>query len=98
MKGWIINLYSLAETREVERFQAPVFFTAQGEAVFEVWFWHALLERWFVMSTESDAELEQQGAVFFHPREVPERLAERVHEMERSLGIDPKQVPPCPSS
>jgi hypothetical protein len=87
MLGWIINLCSTADTREEIRQQPPVFYTEQGEPVYEVWFWHSLLRRWFVMSTVRNEEMEAQGVVYFHPREVPDKLRERMRAMERAAGL-----------
>ena len=77
MKGWIINLWDAAQCREELRHHAPVFYFDDGVPCFEVWFWHADLYRWFVMSYERNAALEAQGVVFFDPRETPDQLRAR---------------------
>lgn len=48
---------------EVRR-QPPLFYV-DDEPVYEVWFWHGELSRWFVMSTTYDAGLFRQGVVYF---------------------------------
>ena len=85
MRGWIINLHSTdpAQTREEERDQEPaIYLPGSGEPVFEVWFWHAQLARWFVMSKRADPLMQAKGVVYFDPDEVADSLRERI----RSLG------------
>ena len=82
--GWVINLERAEETRQERRAQPPVFFFDDGEAVFEVWFWHKHLCCWFVMSTVSNPQLAAQGVVYFHPNEVPAALRERVRALYES--------------
>ena len=77
MRGWIINLHSEdpSATREEDHDQEPVIYLPEtGEPVFEVWFWHSTIERWFVMSMNVDAEMMRQGVVYFHPDEIPDSL------------------------
>ncbi len=90
--GWVINLDRSEETRQEVRAQPPVFFLDDGEPVYEVWFWHPLLKRWFVMSLAPVLALEAQGVVYFHPNEVPEALRERVEALERVAGFDPEKI------
>ena len=52
------------QTRQEFRQQPPVFYL-DADAVFEVWFWHSELRRWFVMSKSYNLELQQQGVVYF---------------------------------
>jgi len=70
--GWIINLARDGETREEWRDQPPVFFLSDGEPVYEVWHWHPLLKRWFVMSRRADLRMIRQGVVYFRPDDVPD--------------------------
>jgi hypothetical protein len=95
MQGWIFNLdlREPAYNRIEERDQQPIFYNAETEAVFEVWFFHRPLQRWFVMSAEANPQLEAQGVVFFHPSEVPEQLRARVHALEKQAGLDPATLP-----
>jgi len=69
MLGWIIGLWDeylpASLTRQVERKQPPLFFLRGTEPVFEVWFWHIELGRWFVMSKTFDIALKAQGVVYF---------------------------------
>lgn len=86
MKGWIFN-YSDADSRysqEVDREQPPVFYTPEGSAVFEVWFWHAQTRRWFAMSCSFNVQLQQQGVIYFDPTRVGWK--DRLREVIRGLG------------
>ena len=87
-KGWIINLSRPDENKEVERDQPPAITLDDGDVVFEVWFWHSLLRRWFVMSYSPIPALVAQGVVFFAPDEVPERLKARMQLIELQHGIN----------
>lgn len=52
-------------TRYESRRQPPVFELDDGFPVYEVWFWHDELRRWFVMSRVYDAQLAAAGVVIF---------------------------------
>ena len=41
-----------------------------GDPVFEVWFWHQGLQRWFVMATQADPLRVTAGVVYFMPTAV----------------------------
>lgn len=90
MRGLVINPHCPDWPMDVERNQLPIFYLSTGEPVFEVWFWHATLKRWFVMSTTRDLNMESQGVVYFHPRESPDGLRERVHALEEQAGLRPR--------
>jgi hypothetical protein len=68
MNGWIVNLWdpwlSAPQTRQEMRMQPPLFYLDE-DPVFEVWFWHSELNRWFVMSASYNATLQSQGVVYF---------------------------------
>jgi len=72
MVGLILNVEddrlapdSPMRTREEDRQQPPVFLLEDGYPVFEVWYWHADLGRWFVMTRTYRPELVEHGAVLF---------------------------------
>ena len=90
MNGWIINLWRSDYCQAVVRQQPPLFYLADGDAVFEVWFWHALLQRWFVMSL--GPAMDQSGVVHFRPDDVPLALRDRVFGLERQAGFDPSRI------
>jgi hypothetical protein len=90
VSGWVINLWRTEYCQLVVRNQTPLFHFTDGEAVFEVWFWHALLHQWFVMS--AGLETDQPGVVYFRPNDVPKALRERVATLERQAGYDPSRV------
>lgn len=77
-QGWIVNVSRDDDSTRLEARDQREVFDLDGEPVFEVWFWHALTRRWWVMSYARDPRLEAQGVVFFSPEDVPERLRERV--------------------
>jgi hypothetical protein len=56
-----------------------VFSLKSGDPVFEVWFWHSELRRWFVLSRSFNTLLQAQGIVYF---EDPAQLVEKI----RALG------------
>jgi hypothetical protein len=71
LTGWIINLVSDdPPTEQVIRSQQPCMHLENGQPVFEVWFWHQGLSRWFVMATQSDPARVQYGVVYFMPTAV----------------------------
>lgn len=59
-----------------------------GYPVFEVWFWHHLLGRWFCMTNEPNPQLIAQGVVCFRPADVPDRLREQMQYLEQQAGIE----------
>ena len=72
MIGLILNIEddrlapdSPIRTREEDRHQIPVFVLEDGYPVFEVWFWHADLARWFIMTRVYSEALAGAGAVLF---------------------------------
>jgi hypothetical protein len=53
-------------TRHEVRHQPPVFVLEDdGYPVYEVWYWHDELSRWFVMSRVYNARLAAMGVIFF---------------------------------
>jgi len=70
-----------------ERAQLPVFYLDTGEAVFEVWFWHYPLRKWFCMSAWADPQMVAHGVIYFHPSEVPDVFRQRLEEIERAAGV-----------
>lgn len=81
MIGWIINLWSAADTRTEERHQPPIFLYDDGQPCFEIWCWHAELARWFCMSLVADPRLEAQGVIYIHPDETPDQLRARFERL-----------------
>lgn len=77
MEGLILNYHddrlppgSPWRTRLETRRQPPVFELAPDSfPVYEVWFWHDELNRWFCMSRCYDADLARAGVVFFYGME-----------------------------
>lgn len=72
MLGLILNVSddllppgSPFRTHEERRHQPALFVLDDGFPVFEVWFWHERLERWFCMSHSYDLERHRQGVVYF---------------------------------
>lgn len=55
-------------TRQEEREQPPVIWL-DGDPVFEVWFWHSRLRRWFVLSKSYNTHLQLNGVIFFDTQE-----------------------------
>lgn len=94
MRGLVLNFDNdrLPEdhplrTREEERSQLPAFHLEDGYPIFEVWFWHDDLERWFVMSREVNARLASTGVIYFFG--VPQLKAWIAHlyaERKRASG------------
>jgi hypothetical protein len=79
VKGWIVNVSRDDATHEVERAHEPTIVLDTGEPVFEVWFWHHVTQRWFVMTKgPHDPRAVAQGVVYFHPNDVPHALRARV--------------------
>lgn len=73
MEGLVLNVHddrlpdgSPWRTRFEVRHQPPAFVLDDGFPVYEVWFWHEELRRWFVMSRVYDARLAAAGVVFFY--------------------------------
>ncbi len=87
MRGWVVNL-DTEDTHEEERVQRPVLlFPSDGAACFEVWKYHHLLRRWFVMSYQRIPALEAQGVIFYTPEDVPSRLREMMVNLSRLQGV-----------
>lgn len=79
--GWVVNV-SRDEAHEVTRAGPAVAEYADGEIIFDVWFWCPKVSRWFVMSHSPDQSLRGQGVIYFHPSKVHE-LARVVAGMAR---------------
>jgi len=78
--GLIINVSNSAYDMWVERDQPPAFVLEDGIPVFEVWFYHKTLHRWFVMSYIFDQRMIDQGVVYFRPGEI-DSLKRQVYEL-----------------
>lgn len=87
MRGFIGNISRPDFSRFEDRDQTPVFLDADGTPVFEVWFWHADLRLWFVMSHAPDAQMQVHGVVYFNPGELPDQLYRRVRDLESQAGV-----------
>lgn len=75
MEGLILNVHddllpadSPWRTRWEERRQ-PAVFCIDGVPVYEVWFWHTELRRWFCMSKSYNRQLAYQGVIYFDTKE-----------------------------
>lgn len=85
--GWIINVSREDGTHEVERDHAPAIVLDDGSLVFEVWFWHQTLRRYFCMTGgPHDVSRIAQGVVYFHPTDVPNVLRERIQFFQKLAG------------
>jgi len=83
--GWVINLWDDSRTEEVDRAQPPVIYLPDtAEPVFEVWFWHAEIRVWFVMSRSFNVHLQRAGVVYFDPN--LDGWKDRLREIIRALG------------
>lgn len=69
-RGLLVNVVDAKHDRYVDRDQVPCFYVDDGTPVFEVWFWHCILKRWFCMSTVSDPKKIAQGVVYFWPGDI----------------------------
>lgn len=80
-QGWIFNTSNDAHdrlvARDVTRYP-PAFRLDDGTPVFEVWFWHARVGRWFVMSNYSEPQMIEQGVIYFKPGDA--KLVARWYE------------------
>jgi hypothetical protein len=85
----IVNVKDPQYDRWVDREQAPCFYTDDGTAVFEVWFWHCLLQRWFCMSTVWPPEQVAAGVVFFWPGDIA-GLRRTMLGLEAQAGFVPR--------
>ena len=79
-EGLIVNVEDSRQDRFEYRDQQECF-TVDGTPVWEVWFWHKTLRRWFVMTCKPDPRLMSQGVVCFTPGEVPDTLRARLQTM-----------------
>lgn len=78
--GLIVNVADPRHDRLEERTQVPCFYVDEPSTLFpgktysvpvyEVWFWHRALKRWFVMSTQGDPAMQAQGVVYFRPNDT----------------------------
>ena len=80
MRGLIINVSDSTYDQWVERDQPPAFTLEDGTPIFEVWFYHWKLKRWFVMAYIFDQRLIDQGVVYFRPGDI-EYLKRRMYEL-----------------
>lgn len=74
--------------RRDSRAYPPAFRLDDGTAVYEVWFWHSILRRWFVMSHYSDAAMIKQGVVYFRPDNGLVGLKSIMRALEKSAGVE----------
>ena len=82
MFGWILNVQDPSHDQLVERDQLPCFYVKEPRhgtdiPVFEVWFWHREVKRWFCMATKQDPLMVQHGVVYFWPGDI-EGLKRRI--------------------
>ncbi len=74
MFGWVINTEDREQNALVNREQQPCFYITNEhgneEPIFEVWFWHRLMRRWFCMSTAQDPVMIKHGVVYFWPGDI----------------------------
>jgi hypothetical protein len=82
--GLIVNVHddllpadSPWRTREESRFQPPLFHV-DDLPVYEVWFWHSELRRWFCMSKSYNVYLARSGVVYF---DTKAQLIERIRQL-----------------
>ena len=66
----IVNVADASQDRWVDSTQTPCFYLGDGTAVFEVWFWHRKISRWFVMTTADAQAFVKQGVVAFWPGDI----------------------------
>ena len=83
MWGLILNASDPERTKDDLRYQNPVFVLDDGYPVFEVWFYHWELQRWFVMSHVTDPALAAAGVVFF-------ATLDQLRQQIRQLGGTPR--------
>ena len=74
MEGLILNATDPQYNRWVDRQQTPCFYAPDNTGaewpVFEVWFWHSKVKRWFCMATVQDQDQIRHGVVYFWPGDV----------------------------
>lgn len=73
MLGWVINVADQRRSVLVERQQTPCFYVQDGAEevpVWEVWFWHRGISKWFVMSTVVDFNMVKAGVSYFWPGDI----------------------------
>lgn len=78
--GLIINVSKPNHDTWVERNQPPALVLEDGTPIFEVWFYHWTLHRWFVMSYIFDQSMIDQGVVYFRPGNIP-ALKQAMYEL-----------------
>jgi hypothetical protein len=86
MEGLIVNTSNAAHNRWEDRDQQPCFYLDDGTPVFEVWYWHKMLKRWFCMCPVYNQTLIDQGVVFFYPGDVA-GLRTAMGGLEQAAGI-----------
>ncbi len=70
-RGLVINLHDANEMREEDRIQEPVLHLPDGSPVFEVWYWHEPMHRWFVLTkNHEDARWAQANCVAYSSPEM----------------------------
>lgn len=84
-QGWIVNL-STDECRETMRAGPAAVTLDDGSLVFEVWYWHQELRRWFVMAPAPDPNMRAQGVIYYHPDQV-QRLPRVLVQLGRQQGL-----------
>lgn len=82
--GLICNAADARWDRWEDRSHDPCFTLKDGTPVFEVWFWHTQLLRWFCMTHNPDPC--PDNAIRFKPGD-PTRLRVQMITLERQHGI-----------
>ena len=83
MLGMILNVSDPDQTRDEVRHQEPIFTLEDGYPVFEAWYWHPELGRWFVMAKAYDPRMASAGVVYFS-------TVEELKQQIRMLGGVPR--------
>jgi hypothetical protein len=85
MLGWILNATTPEESLLLDRVDQQPLYYSEGVPVFEVWFWHRELRKWFVMIADP-IRLAKQDAIGFHPLCGRGRLLRLIDQWRAYLG------------
>lgn len=86
VRGMIVNTADEQRDCWEDRDQVPCFYLDDGTPIFEVWFWHRGLRRWFCMSTVPNDDMIAQGVVYFWPGDIV-GLKSAMTALEEAAGI-----------
>ena len=69
--------------------QYPALILEDGTLIYDVWYWHTLLRRWFCMSCYHNPQMIAQGVVYFWPYDEPgfPALRKKMKKLEEAAGI-----------